>query len=281
MSKQFGFPLILIGLSRPSLRHPPFNILLTFIHIARFFLDSGKNYCYIAMKFIARFTTLLLQHPDTMFTGIIEEIGYIEDLNLTQGSGRLAVKGKLVRQDCHLGDSIAVNGVCLTVTDISTSSLHFDVSAETLERSTLGLLRRQDPVNLERAMAADGRFGGHFVSGHIDGTGTIVARRPDANATLFTITAPPQLIRYVVEKGSIAIDGISLTIANCDTTTFTLSIIPHTLNRTTLRWRQVNDVVNLENDLLGKYIYRFLHSEEEKRSASPIDRTFLQKHGFA
>jgi riboflavin synthase len=235
----------------------------------------------MAMKITACCTILLLQHPDTMFTGIIEEIGYIEDLNLTQGSGRLAVRGKLVRQDCHLGDSIAVNGVCLTVTDISASTIRFDVSAETLERSTLGLLQRQAPVNLERAMAANGRFGGHFVSGHIDGIGTIAARTPDANSILFTITAPPQLIRYVVEKGSIAIDGISLTIANCDTTSFTLSIIPHTLNRTTLRWRQVNDVVNLENDLLGKYIYKFLHSEEEKGSALPIDRTFLKKHGFA
>ncbi|MCK5879422.1 MAG: riboflavin synthase [Holophagae bacterium] len=216
-----------------------------------------------------------------MFTGIIEEIGYIEEVNVTRGSGSLAVRGKLVRQDCHLGDSIAVNGVCLTVTDISTSSLRFDVSAETLERSTLGLLQRQDPVNLERAVAANGRFGGHFVSGHIDGVGTIVARTPDANATLFTIAASPDLIRYVVEKGSIAIDGISLTIASCNTTSFTLSIIPHTLNRTTLRWRQVKDVVNLENDLVGKYIYRFLHAEEEKGSASAIDKTFLKRHGFA
>ncbi|MCK4378123.1 MAG: riboflavin synthase [Deltaproteobacteria bacterium] len=216
-----------------------------------------------------------------MFTGIIEEIGYIEDVNVTRGSGSLAVRGKLVLQDCHLGDSIAVNGVCLTVTDISTSSIRFDVSAETLQRSSLGLLQRQEPVNLERAMAANGRFGGHFVSGHIDGIGTIVGRTPDANATIFTITASPQLIRYIVEKGSIAIDGISLTIASCNTTSFALSIIPHTLNRTTLRWRQINDVVNLENDLVGKYIYRFLHPEEEKRSASAIDKTFLKRHGFA
>ena len=216
-----------------------------------------------------------------MFTGIIEEIGYIEDINVTRGSGSLAVRGELVHQDCHLGDSIAVNGVCLTVTDISASSIRFDVSAETLERSTLGLLQRQEPVNLERAMAANGRFGGHFVSGHIDGIGTIVARTPDANATIFTVTASPQLIRYVVEKGSIAIDGISLTIASCDTTSFALSIIPHTLNRTTLRWRQIKDVVNLENDLVGKYIYRFLHAEEEKGSASSIDKTFLKRHGFA
>jgi riboflavin synthase len=216
-----------------------------------------------------------------MFTGIIEEIGYIEDINVTRGSGSLAVGGELVCQDCHLGDSIAVNGVCLTVTDISASSIRFDVSAETLERSTLGLLQRRDPVNLERAMAANGRFGGHFVSGHIDGVGTIAARTSDANATIFTVATSPQLIRYVVEKGSIAIDGISLTIASCDTTSFTLSIIPHTLNRTTLRWRQIKDVVNLENDLVGKYIYRFLHAEEEKGSASPIDKTFLKRHGFA
>ncbi|MEA3241273.1 MAG: riboflavin synthase [Pseudomonadota bacterium] len=216
-----------------------------------------------------------------MFTGIIEEIGYIEDVNVTRGSGSLAVKGELVRQDCHLGDSIAVNGVCLTVTDISASSLRFDVSAETLERSTLGLLQRKDPVNLERAMAANGRFGGHFVSGHIDGIATIVGRTSDANATIFTITAAPQLIRYVIEKGSIAIDGISLTIASYDSTSFTLAIIPHTLNRTTLRWRQINDIVNLENDLVGKYIYRFLHAEEEKGSASAIDKTFLKRHGFA
>jgi len=216
-----------------------------------------------------------------MFTGIIEEIGYIEDVNVTRGSGSLAVRGELIRQDCHIGDSIAVNGVCLTVTDITASSIRFDVSAETLKRSTLGLLQRQEPVNLERAMPVNGRFGGHFVSGHIDGIGTIVARRLDANATIFTITTSPQLIRYVVEKGSIAIDGISLTIASCNTTSFALAIIPHTLNRTTLRWRQTNDVVNLENDLVGKYIYRFLHAEEEKGSASTIDKTFLKRHGFA
>ena len=216
-----------------------------------------------------------------MFTGIIEEIGYIESIDVARGYGKLTVSGKLILRDCHLGDSIAVNGVCLTVTDIAGSSLRFDVSAETLERSTLGLLRKRNPVNLERAMAADGRFGGHFVSGHIDGIGTIITRMQDANATLFTITASPDLIRFVVEKGSIAIDGISLTIASCNSTSFTLSIIPQTLKQTTLRWRQVNDVVNLENDMLGKYIYRFLHPNGEKESASPLDKTFLERHGFA
>ena len=216
-----------------------------------------------------------------MFTGIIEEIGYIESIDVARGYGKLTVSGELILRDCHLGDSIAVNGVCLTVTDIAGSSLRFDVSAETLERSTLGLLRKRNPVNLERAMAADGRFGGHFVSGHIDGIGTIITRMPDANATLFTITASPDLIRFVVEKGSIAIDGISLTIASCNSTSFTLSIIPQTLKQTTLRWRQVNDVVNLENDMLGKYIYRFLHPNGEKESASPLDKTFLERHGFA
>ncbi|MBN2333420.1 MAG: riboflavin synthase [Deltaproteobacteria bacterium] len=216
-----------------------------------------------------------------MFTGIIEEIGSIEWIDVRHGSGRLAVQGEIIRQGCHLGDSIAVNGTCLTVVEIGTSAVSFDVSAETVDRSTIGLLQPGDPVNLERAMAANGRFGGHMVSGHIDGTGTIAARSQDANATLITITAPPAITRLLIEKGSIAVDGISLTVAACSPTSFSVAIIPHTLNQTTLRWKKTRDRVNLENDLVGKYIYSFLHPETLEQPKSAIDHAFLKKHGFA
>jgi len=169
-----------------------------------------------------------------MFTGIIEELGRVVATGLNRASGRLQRAADRVLDDCRIGDSIAVNGVCLTVTAIRQPVIDFDVSAETLRRSNLGKLRAGDQVNLERALPADGRFGGHLVSGHIDGTGTITARQPQANAVLFTLSVPPDISRYLVEKGSIAVDGISLTTIACEPERFSVAIIPHTLRHTTL-----------------------------------------------
>ena len=163
-----------------------------------------------------------------MFTGIIEEIGTIRTINRGAASAVLTIAAETVLKDVHLGDSIAVNGVCLTVTSFSKNQFTADVMHETLNRSSLGTLRPGSHVNLERAMKADGRFGGHIVSGHIDGTGTITDIKKDDNAIWYTIKTPPELMRFIIEKGSITIDGISLTVAREDKDRFQVSIIPHT-----------------------------------------------------
>ena len=161
-----------------------------------------------------------------MFTGIIEEMGTVRRLDRTPISCRLTIAATLVLQGTQIGDSIAVNGVCLTVTDLQKDAFTADVMPETLRRSSLGILRSGSSVNLERAMAANGRFGGHIVSGHIDGTGTIASKVPEGNAQIVTISAAPNLLRYIVEKGSIAIDGISLTVASVTKSSFSVSLIP-------------------------------------------------------
>lgn len=193
-----------------------------------------------------------------MFTGIVEEVGQVVSLRRQAHSCVLTVRAKTVLEDVHPGDSIATNGVCLTVTAFDGSTFQADVMHETLDRSSLGKLHPGSPVNLERAMQAGGRFGGHIVSGHIDGTGTITAVRADDNAVWYTISAAPQIIRLIVEKGSIAIDGISLTVATVGATTFSVSIIPHTRAQTNLASKGVGDVVNLENDIIGKYVERLM-----------------------
>ena len=176
-----------------------------------------------------------------------------------------------------MGDSIAVNGVCLTVTSFTDASFTADVMHETLNRSSLGALRPGSKVNLERAMSADGRFGGHIVSGHIDGTGRITDIKKDDNAVWYTISAPPDILRYIVEKGSIAIDGISLTIAYVDSRCFKVSIIPHTSANTTLALRKPGDTVNLENDCIGKYVEKLLQPYQKTGN---ITREFLLQNGF-
>lgn len=203
-----------------------------------------------------------------MFTGIVEEVGTVKAL---RRGGRYAkiiigcsrVLGKTNSLSGHdpgsgrptaIGDSISVNGVCLTVTAIDSGSFTADVMPETFERSGLSQLKPGGKVNLERAMAADGRFGGHIVSGHIDGTGKITALRRDGNAVWFTIEADAELLRYIVTKGSIAIDGISLTVARKDNGSFQVSIIPHTLAATALSGKKAGDQVNLETDIIGKYV---------------------------
>ncbi len=218
-----------------------------------------------------------------MFTGIIEEIGSIISSNLTGGSGELRIEASLTLQGCKLGDSIAVNGVCLTATRIAGRELTFDVSAETLRRSNLGTLKRGDQVNLERAMAADGRFGGHMVSGHIDGTGTLKTRRQEGNAIIFSFSVPPAIAHYLIEKGSIAIDGISLTITTLTGDSFSVAVIPHSLKQTTLGSKRTGEVVNLENDLVAKYIEKLLQPENHSpdKQASALNLDLLRKHGFA
>lgn len=210
-----------------------------------------------------------------MFTGIIEEIGQIADVKKGARSAVLSIKAKKVLEGTQLGDSIAVNGVCLTVTSLKGDLFTADVMNETLSRSSLGSLRAGSSVNLERAMAADGRFGGHIVSGHIDGTGRVASIQRDDNAVWFRILADKKLLRYIVEKGSITIDGISLTVAKIDGESFSVSIIPHTLAQTVLGSRRVGDTVNLENDIIGKYVEKLMQPAEQG-----VTMDFLTKNGF-
>lgn len=212
-----------------------------------------------------------------MFTGIIEEIGKIQGIQKGANSAVLSVRATKIMEDVHLGDSVAVNGVCLTVTSISPNGFTADVMHETLNRSSLGKLRIGNPVNLERAMSANGRFGGHIVSGHIDGTGMVSDIRRDDNAVWYIIKTPLPILRYIIEKGSIAIDGISLTVARVYKDSFSVSIIPHTASLTTLSGRRVGDLVNLENDCIGKYVERLMGKEPQNNN---ITAGFLAKHGF-
>lgn len=212
-----------------------------------------------------------------MFTGIIEEIGKIQGIQKGASWAILSVQALEIMQDIHLGDSIAVNGVCLTVTSISPNGFTADVMHETLNRSSFGKLRVGNPVNLERAMPASGRFGGHIVSGHIDGTGTVSDILKDANAVWYTIKTSLPILRYIIEKGSIAIDGISLTVARVYKDSFSVSIIPHTTSLTTLSIRRIGDLVNLENDSIGKYVERLMGKEFQNNN---ITAGFLGKHGF-
>ena len=193
-----------------------------------------------------------------MFTGIVEEKGTVGHISLAGISGSIAIKARKVLEGTRIGDSIAVNGVCLTVVSLRPDGFTADVMAETIRRTSLGSCQPGDPVNLERAMAADGRFGGHIVAGHIDGVGTIRSAVPEGNAVWITIDAPPQILRYIVEKGSIAIDGISLTVAYVDESVFKVSVIPHTAAETTLLSKKAGDIVNLENDIVGKYLEKLM-----------------------
>lgn len=218
-----------------------------------------------------------------MFTGIVEEIGEIRNIKRGAKSVRLTIKGSVVLQDARLGDSIAVNGVCLTVTDMDTSAQTFsaDVMAESMRRTALGTLTVGSRVNLERAMAANGRFGGHIVSGHIDGTGTIREMKREDNAVWVTVEADAGILRYIIEKGSIAIDGISLTVAYVDDTCFKVSIIPHTASETTLLTKKAGDLVNLENDVIGKYVEKLMHrADVPEKTGSRLDADFLMQHGY-
>ena len=210
-----------------------------------------------------------------MFTGIVEETGTVKQIKNGAVSAELKIEGKTIFSDIHLGDSIAVNGVCLTVTSFDKNTFTADVMHETLNRSSLGSLSSGSKVNLERAMSAQGRFGGHIVSGHIDGTGKIESLTKDGIAVWVKISTSKEILRLIVEKGSITIDGISLTVADLGKNYFQAS-------NTTLLSKKKGDVVNLENDVVGKYVERLLgfEKQETSKNTSNITMDFLYKNGF-
>lgn len=219
-----------------------------------------------------------------MFTGIVEEVGVLKFIRRGASSAVLEIAARTVLEDIHLGDSIAVNGVCLTATSFTGGAFTADVMHETLDRSSLAALRPGSRVNLERAMAANGRFGGHIVAGHVDGVGTVLETKRDDNAVWYTISAGPEVLRYVVEKGSITIDGISLTVARVGPESFAISAIPHTVAVTVLKDRKAGDKVNLETDIIGKYVEKLLTTgpvqTAEPKQTSGITKDFLTRYGF-
>lgn len=215
-----------------------------------------------------------------VFTGIIEEMGAIRSIKRGDRFAVLDISADKVLTDVKLGDSIAVNGICLTVTAFSPRNFTVDVMPETLKKTNLSMIGPGSRVNLERAMAAGDRFGGHFVSGHVDGTGLIADKRPYRNAVLYTVEADDTLLRYIIPKGSVAIDGISLTVVDIGDTCFTVSIIPHTLAETVLQYKEKGDSVNLECDMIGKYIERFVMRHEQRKSRASLTESFLSEHGF-
>ena len=211
-----------------------------------------------------------------MFTGIIEEIGTVRRIEHGAKGARLTIQANTVLEDTRIGDSIATNGVCLTVVSMTGDSFSADVMAESLRRSSLGTLQGGSPVNLDLAMAANGRFGGHIVSGHIDGTGTIASQKREDNAVWVKIKTPAPLLRYIVEKGSIAIDGVSLTVAAVTDTDFSVSIIPHTGAQTILLGKKPGEPVNLECDVIGKYVEKLTAPHK----TGGISTNFLAENGF-
>lgn len=198
-----------------------------------------------------------------MFTGIIEEIGKIKGISRGNRSVTLEVEAEKVLKNTNVGDSIATNGVCLTVTSMTNRSFRADVMPETMKRTTLGSLKAGDCVNLERALCLNSRLGGHLVAGHVDGTGKIVGMERDDNAVWITISAGPELLKYILEKGSIAVDGVSLTVAYVDRTVFKVSVIPHTQEETTLTSKRTGDIVNLENDMIARYVEKLMGKEQK------------------
>ncbi|MDD6118922.1 MAG: riboflavin synthase [Selenomonadaceae bacterium] len=215
-----------------------------------------------------------------MFTGIIEEVGSVRRI----GGGVLDIAAHTVLTDAHVGDSIAVNGICLTVTGFTPEHFTADVMPETVRRTSLANLGAGSPVNLERALLPTTRLGGHFVSGHIDGTGTIQSFRAEGNALWLQVSAGPEILRGIVEKGSVALDGISLTVAGVTGTDFTVSLIPHTREVTNLHAKKPGDLLNIETDILGKYALKLLRLQSaEQEKAQPqeeLTTNFLQANGF-
>lgn len=223
-----------------------------------------------------------------MFTGLIEEIGTLRKVVREGQAMVLTIEASKVLEDVQVGDSIAVNGVCLTVIRFDAKSVSMDVMPETFRLTNLHELQPGQKVNLERAMSAQGRFGGHMVQGHIDCTGTVASRKSEENAVVFTIRPDDlEALRFILPRGSIALDGISLTVIHVDDEAFAVSIIPHTLAQTILQDKQPGDSVNIETDLLGKYIYKFMNAMSDSEGAakpaskqSRITAVFLQEHGF-
>ncbi len=210
-----------------------------------------------------------------MFTGIIEEKGIIENIISGTKSCKLTISGNVIFDDLKLGDSVAVNGVCLTVSKLLTNAFEADVMAETMRRTAMGNLKKGSCVNLERAMQLNGRFGGHIVSGHIDGVGTVINKIIEDNAVLVTVSADSNIMKYIIYKGSVTLDGISLTVADVKNDRFTVSIIPHTAKETTLLDKNTSDKINIECDVVGKYVEKFV-----AKSESGITLDFLKENGF-
>ncbi len=217
-----------------------------------------------------------------MFTGIVEEIGTIQGIKKGNKSSKLLIKANKVLDKTNLGDSICTNGVCLTVTNLDKNTFEADVMAETLRRSNLGDLSIGSNVNLERALSLQTRLGGHIVSGHIDGVGEVLSLVKEDNATWVSIKASNDILKYIVEKGSIAIDGISLTVAYVDDSIFKVSIIPHTKDETTLLTKKCGETVNLECDVIGKYVEKLLgfNNKNKEIKESKITEDFLKNNGF-
>lgn len=216
-----------------------------------------------------------------MFTGLIEEIGKVQSIVKSAKSAQITIRADKVFEEVKLGDSISTNGVCLTVIEFSRKSFTVDVMAETMRRSNLKNLSQGEEVNLERALKLGDRLGGHMVSGHIDGVGIIEKYENEDNAVWITILAASEILKYIVQKGSIAIDGVSLTVSYIDDSVFKVSIIPHTKEVTTLLRKKIGDEVNLECDMVGKYIEKFLCYKETEPVKRGIDFDFLSKNGFA
>ncbi|MFL0506705.1 riboflavin synthase [Ureibacillus sp. 179-F W5.1 NHS] len=212
-----------------------------------------------------------------MFTGIIEDTGKVVGIKKDIDSSQLTIVTPKIVSDAKLGDSIAVNGVCLTITHLTSEEMTVDVMPETVKATTIHTLKLGDMVNLERAMSANGRFGGHIVSGHVDGVGTIRSKRPVSNAVYIEIEIPRELIENCIPKGSITIDGTSLTLFQVSSNTVTVSLIPHTYAETILGMKSVGDKVNIETDMLGKYV---LHHLRKTDNTSNISMEFLKQNGF-
>ncbi|HDK7155834.1 TPA: riboflavin synthase [Clostridium botulinum] len=216
-----------------------------------------------------------------MFTGIVEEVGKISKIEEGKDFLHITIEGSKVLNPLNLGDSVAVNGVCLTVTNFNSSSFTTDVMAETLKKSSLKTLSKGSLVNLERAVTLNKPLGGHIVSGHIDGTGEIINIKKEGIATLLEVKTKGTLLKYMVPKGSVALDGVSLTLVDIKEKSFTVSLIPHTKEETILMNKNIGDIINIECDVLGKYIYKFMHlRKEEEALKSNINLDFLSKTGF-
>jgi riboflavin synthase len=215
-----------------------------------------------------------------VFTGLVEGIGRIKAIQRRQGEMQLMILPPFQATACRVGDSVAVDGVCLTVTSLAGEYLSVDVSGETLSRSTIGLLKQDDLVNVERALMVSDRLGGHLVTGHVDGIGKLLQKERRQRSWFFRIGIDRSLSRYTIEKGSIAVDGISLTINRCEDKFFEVNIIPHTASETTLQRKKVGDLVNIETDMLAKYVEKFVKGQGKEQSKSTIDMDTLRKHGF-
>jgi riboflavin synthase len=217
-----------------------------------------------------------------MFTGIVEEMGGLKAVDRTLAGTRLRIMAKVILDDLSQGASVSVNGACLTVVALESEEFTVEVSPETLSVTTLGSLAAGSPVNLERAMKLSDRIGGHLVSGHVDGVGSVLKRQQEGNSIVLTIEAPPEILRYCMPKGSITVDGISMTINDVQEAAFKLAVIPHTASATTLGIKQPGDRVNLESDLIGKYVERLLQERRQLPStpAPTIDGDYLKKKGL-